>query len=239
MTPRTQIRSTVPASALAVALAIGLTSCSPQPTIAPEQPVDVLESGIEAVRTAHFTVVSASPTQTMAIEGELDITGSVTASTSSAVSSDDATLVSQMISIDGALWRNEGDYSVDQWVLVPDPPPIWDPLRDLPGLLDAASSVVHTGRADLDGVAADHYTVTIDADLLPEELLATGPIPEDGATYDVYLDDDGVLLGHDTVMDGFTIESRLSAVNEEVSIEPPPADLVMSPEAAELLFGLG
>lgn len=247
---------THPVRTAAIASALGLASilgaCTPgegtrtdtpafsSPTAdRPEQPGDVLAQAIEAVETTHFTVLSASTNGAFAIAGQLDLTSDVRAVSATTMADSDTSNETRIISVGGDMWRNEGVYSADKWYLVPNPPPLWDPLRDLPGLVEAAETVVHTGQADLDGLAVEQYTVTIDTDLLTDELLATGPIPADGATYEIYLDRNGVLVGYDNEMDGSAIESRLTAVNEEVSIDPPPADLVMSPEVAELLYGLG
>lgn len=236
-------RTHISTMALIVTLTLGASACQPGESDAPAEPPasspdghETVEHAVEGVRTAHFTVVSTSPTQSFTITGEIDRTQDEQAVASALVSSDDSTNVDRVISVDGHLWREADEYGDDLWYLLPDHPPLWDPLRDLPGLLGAASEVDRVGVTVIDGATVDHFSMVVDSELLPAELLATGPIPADGAKYELYIDE-GLLVGYDNDMDGSTIKSRLTDINEPVVIESPPPERQLSPELTRLLLG--
>ena len=109
--------------------------------------------------------------------------------------------------------------------------PAPDPNANAENFSDGVTEVVFVGEDDVDGVATEHYRLTVDSTEIsdPDEV-STTEVPET-FVYDVWLDEDDHTVKFATDLgDNGTVEAILSDFGEPVSIEAPAkSDLVSLP----------
>ena len=123
-----------------------------------------------------------------------------------------------------------------------------DPKAALTQFSAAISGVTYVGNEAIDGVQADHYTVSLDsaAALKADTSLFRGAPPDVVKQFtkvttrpyeDIWVDGQGNLVQVITTLDGVTTTVNLSSFGEPVSITAPPASQVTSADQLGLAPG--
>ena len=103
-----------------------------------------------------------------------------------------------------------------------------DPLASVAAMKTAVRDVTFVGAEQVDGVDADHYTVTVDTakmvKAMKQKNVAGMP---DTLTYEMWLDSDDLLRRMQFELSGLDVDMTLSKWGEPVDVTAPPASKVM------------
>lgn len=188
-------------------------------------------AGLDAVQTASTSIMMIDPTGAVVeYTGVIDYTADPIAMTMTMPSPEDPSIVMEAVMVDGLMYINMGERSQGKWVEATGMTESSDPIGEMRAFEGAITDVVHVGPADLDGVATEHYTVTLDPRLMPAGSLDPGTALPESITYEIYLDGEGRPAGMDMELMGGSINTRLTNFNAPVTIVAPPADQIISME---------
>ena len=185
--------------------------------------------GIDAVETAVMSMKLNDPNGSVTeMTGTMDYVRDPIAMTMTMPSPEDPTVTMETVMVDGVMYMNMGDMSQNKWVEATGFSEASDPIGEMRDFSQAITEVVHNGPVDLDGIPAEHYTVTVEPSLMPAGALEPGTMLPETVTYEIYLDGEGRPAGMDIEMMGGSVITRMTNFNEPVTIEAPPADQIIS-----------
>jgi hypothetical protein len=103
-----------------------------------------------------------------------------------------------------------------------------DPLASVKAMKNAVRDVKFVGAEQVDGVDADHYTVTVDTTKMVKSMKQK-PVAgmPDTLTYEMWLDSEDLLRRMQFELSGLTVDMSMSEWGEPVKITAPPAGKVM------------
>ncbi|TGO05354.1 hypothetical protein SERN_1358 [Serinibacter arcticus] len=162
------------------------------------------------------------------MSGTMDYLRDPIAMTMTMPSPEDPAITMETVMVDGVMYLNMGEMSQNMWVEATGFTEASDPIGEMRDFSQAITEVVHNGPVDLDGVPAEHYTVTVEPSLMPAGTLEPGTMLPETVTYEIYLDGEGRPAGMDIEIMGGSVITRLTNFNEPVTIEAPPADQIIS-----------
>lgn len=215
-------------------------------TVDPEDFVDDVITGITDASTAHLTMALEGGPAGITMEGDVDYSASPPEMAMTMTNTQMGGGEMQVVLVDGVLYVKMPDVGRGKWVkmdLSAEGSPLsgdlmgnLDPSEQLSKFKESVTKVEFVGEEDVDGESLKRYTMTMRADALKDlqEELGTSERTDlpSVITYDLWLDDDGVLRQTKVAMgDLGSVTMTLSEWGEPVDIEAPAsADVVEMPE---------
>lgn len=188
-------------------------------------------AGLDAVQTASTLMVMNDPSgAVIEYKGVIDYTQDPIAMTMTMPSPEDPAIMMETVMVDGVMYINMGERSQGKWVEATGMTEASDPIGEMRAFEAAITDVVHVGPVDLDGVATEQYTVTIDPKLMPAGSVDPGTVLPESIVYEIFLDAEGRPAGMDMEFMGGSINTRLTNFNAPVTITAPAADQIISLE---------
>lgn len=191
--------------------------------------IAAMTKGIENLTTANITMeMSVAGAGAMSSTGQVDYTQDPPASSMTMTVSG---MEMKSLTVGGKTYMNMGAASQNMWAEI-DPATAGvdasstDPLAALKLMGDAVTEATLVGSEDVDGVQADHWTVTLDMSAMGAAAAgATGLV-----TQDVWLDGEGRPVKTVAVIEvagqSSSTTTTMSDFGTPVTIEAPPADQI-------------